>query len=256
MRYLLMTDNRLLAHHFATVCAGRGSVAETPCGAGTPRAVPAQWLTECRPDALLLDLPAALLPRGAALLRQWRARCPGVPVMVVTADGRVRDTVALLRAGADGCHAGGVDARVLAARVDALVRRCQGFYGDHLDCPPFRLALDGRRVSVEGRPLAVTRFEFQVLEVLVRHRGQVLSRADILSRFCPDEQVDERRFRSFNTIYWRLCRRLDAFPQARAMLRNCRRGGFILDTRPAVLTPAQRCTERCTELFTERCTDT
>lgn len=32
MRYLLMTDNRLLAHHFATVCAGRGSVAETPAG--------------------------------------------------------------------------------------------------------------------------------------------------------------------------------------------------------------------------------
>ena len=38
----------------------------------------------------------------------------------------------------------GIDSALLTTDVDALVRRCQGFYGDHLDCPPFRLALGSK----------------------------------------------------------------------------------------------------------------
>jgi len=78
----------------------------------------------------------------------------------------------------------------------------------------------------------LTRFEFRVLEVLVRHRGRVLSRADILMQFCPEGQVDERRFNSLNTIIGRLRRRLAPFPQVLSGLQTCRSRGYVLDIRP------------------------
>lgn len=235
MRFLLMTDNPVLAHHFAVVCADRGNVSETPCG---PLASPAglqRWLAECRPDALLLDLAPAQRFQGAMVLAQWRARCPGVPVMVVLTGGCLPDTLALLRAGADGCHPEAADTRVLVARVEALVRRHQGFSGPHLECSPFCLEPQARRVSVEGQPVRVTGYEYQVLEVLVRHRGQVLTRADILSRMGPEALVNEARSRSLTVIYWRLRRRFRAFPRASAMLQNRRGNGFVLDIRQAGL---------------------
>lgn len=236
MRFLLMTDSPVLAHHFAVVCAGRGNVSETPCGPVAPQAGLQPWLAECRPDALLLDLRTVQRPRAVAVLNQWRARCPGVAVMTVLTGSCLSDALALLHAGADGCHNDALDARVLAARVESLVRRHQGFSGPRLDCPPFDLEPQVRRVSVEGQPVPMTGYEFKVLEVLVRHRGRVLSRADILSRVGPDAQVNEGRCRSLTVIYWRLRRRFSAHPQARAMLQHRRGDGFVLDVRPPVMT--------------------
>ncbi|CAI2534137.1 Transcriptional regulatory protein phoP [Serratia proteamaculans] len=231
MRFLLMTDSPVLAHHFAVVCAGRGNVSETPCGPIVLQAGLLPWLTERRPDALLLDLMPAQRPRSVAVLAQWRALCPGVPVMVVLADGSLSDRLKLLQAGADGCHNDAVDARVLAARVEALVRRHQGFSGPSLECPPFSLEPQARRVSIEGQLVPVTGYEFQVLEILVRHRGQVLSRTDILSRVGPEALVNEARSRSLYVIYWRIRRRFSAFPRALAMLQHRRGEGFVLDPR-------------------------
>ena len=147
MRYLLMTDNHLLAHHFAVVCADRGSVSETPCGPEAARDVSPFWLQERRTDALLLDLPERLTLRAPALIAAWRARCPGVPVMVVMPGATPYTVRAVLGAGADGCHDDICDVRVLAARVEALVRRRLGWYRTEvLDCPPLRLETGERRL--------------------------------------------------------------------------------------------------------------
>lgn len=237
MRYLLMTDNALLAHHFSVVCAARGNVCETPCGPSAVQEVCPFWLQESRMDALLLDLPVP----APGLITAWRARCPEVPVMVVMSGACTSAVRAVFAAGADGCHDDPCDARVLAARVEALVRRRQGWFRtDLLDCPPLRLETGPRRLTIDGEPVHLTDFEFRVLEVLVRHRGQVLSRADILMQFCPEGQVDERRFRSLDTILSRLRHRLAAWPQARGLLRNCRARGFILDIREAPAPAARR----------------
>ncbi|MHA0954086.1 response regulator transcription factor [Enterobacteriaceae bacterium NFIX31] len=234
MRYLLMTDNHLLAHHFAVVCAGRGSVSETPCGPEAVRDISPVWLQERRTDALLLDLPERLTLRAPVLIAAWRARCPGVPVMVVMPGATPYTVRAVLDAGADGCHDDPGDIRVLAARVEALVRRRLGWYRTEvLDCPPLRLETATCRLFIRGEPVYLTRFEFRVLEVLVRHRGRVLSRADILMQFCPEGQVDERRFNSLNTIIGRLRRRLAPFPQVLSGLQTCRSRGYVLDIRPA-----------------------
>lgn len=232
MRYLLMTDNHLLAHHFAVVCAGRGSVSETPCGPEVVKDVSPFWLKERHMDALLLDLPEHLIRRAPALIAAWRARCPDVAMMVVTASTTPYTVRAVLDAGADGCHDGACDARVLLARVEALVRRRLGWYrSEVLDCPPLRLETGACRLTIDGDAVFLTEFEFRVLEVLVRHRGQVLSRTDILMQFCPEEQVDERRFRSLETILGRLRRRLAEYPQVRNWLSTCRGRGYMLDIR-------------------------
>lgn len=232
MRYLLMTDNHLLAHHFSVVCAALGSVSDTPCGPAAVKTVSPFWLQESRTDAVVLDLPEALTLRAPALIAAWRARCPGVPVMVVMSGATPYTVRALLAAGADGCHSDACDARVLAARVEAMVRRRQGWYRtDVLECPPLRLETRARRLTIEGVPVLLTEFEFRVLEVLVRHHGQVLSRADILLQFCPEGEVDARRFRSLETILWRLRRRLGVVPGGRGLLHTRRACGYMLDTR-------------------------
>lgn len=241
MRYLLMTDNHLLAHHFAVVCADRGSVSETPCGPEAARDVSPFWLQERRTDALLLDLPERLALRAPAIIAAWCARCPGVPVMVVMPGATPYTVRAVLGAGADGCHDDTCDVRVLAARVEALVRRRLGWYRTEvLDCPPLRLETGERRLTIAGEPVFLTGFEFRVLEVLVRHHGQVLSRADILMQFCPEGQVDERRYRSLETILCRLRQRLAGFPQVRGRLSTCRGRGYMLDIRDARTPPVRR----------------
>lgn len=241
MRYLLMTDNHLLAHHFAVVCADRGSVSETPCGPEAAPDVSLVWLQESRTDALVLDLPERLTLRAPALIAAWRNRCPGVPVMVVMTGATPYTVRAVLAAGADGCHDDACDVRVLAARVEALVRRRLGWYRTEvLECPPLRLETGARRLLLDGEPVLLTTFEFRVLEVLVRHHGQVLSRADILMQFCPEGQVDARRFRSLDTILCRLRRRLEVFPPARHWLQNIRGRGYLLDIRPDRTPSARR----------------
>ncbi|MFD9014471.1 response regulator transcription factor [Streptomyces sp. NPDC059552] len=133
------------------------------------------------PDAVVLDVMMPVLD-GLAVCRQLRAVGDRTPVLVLTALDSVSERVDGLEAGADDYLVKPFALDELCARVRALHRRAApapagaaplGF-ADHVLDPATRT---GRR---GGRPLEFSRTEAALLELLLRHRGQVLPRELIL----------------------------------------------------------------------------
>ncbi|MEE1791700.1 response regulator transcription factor [Streptomyces sp. BE308] len=144
-----------------------------------------------QPDALVLDVMMPVLD-GLGVCRRLRALDDRTPVLVLTALGSVSERVDGLDAGADDYLVKPFALDELVARVRALLRRAAPAPLEH-DLSFADLTLDpvtrtGRRA---GRPLEFSRTESALLELLVRHPGQVLPREVILERvwgqdFGPD----------------------------------------------------------------------
>ncbi|MGA2453846.1 MAG: response regulator transcription factor [Solirubrobacteraceae bacterium] len=136
-------------------------------------------LSVASPDAVILDV---LMPGldGLEVCRRMRATGNRTPVLMLTARTEVSERVAGLEAGADDYLAKPFAREELIARLRALLRRT-GWEGDEqllrfedLELDP--LAHEARR---GGRLLELTRTEFLLLELLMRHPRQVLTRAII-----------------------------------------------------------------------------
>jgi DNA-binding response OmpR family regulator len=131
------------------------------------------------PDVLVLDV---MLPGqdGFALLRRIRetSRCP---VIMLTARGDVADRVMGLELGADDYLPKPFDPRELVARIQAVMRRGQGA-GPEERLRVGELELDGaaRTAKLSGEALPLTTAEYELLSLLVRNRGRVMSRDRIL----------------------------------------------------------------------------
>ncbi|MBX6769495.1 MAG: response regulator transcription factor [Actinomadura rubrobrunea] len=142
-----------------------------------------------RPDLVLLDV---LMPRmdGLTACRRLRARGATLPVMMLTARDMVGDRVTGLDAGADDYLVKPFELDELLARVRALLRRSAmaaaavGGAGDGaagvLAFDDLRMNTLTREVSRAGRPLELTRTEYMLLEMFLRHPRQVLAREQIL----------------------------------------------------------------------------
>ncbi|MDX6377835.1 MAG: hypothetical protein QOE98_2138 [Gaiellaceae bacterium] len=135
-----------------------------------------------RPDVVLLDV---MLPGmdGFEVLGAIRAIDPGLPVIMVTARGDVADRVRGLDLGATDYLIKPFAFAELAARVRAHLRTASGrdARADVLEVGRIRLDLLSRQVSVDGdHDVSLSTREFALLGYLLRHRGQVLSRQQIL----------------------------------------------------------------------------
>lgn len=105
-----------------------------------------------------------------------------VPVIMLTARDEEPDRVAGLEVGADDYVAKPFSPRELTARVKAVLRRAQpaGDSQDVIAAGPVVLARAAREVRVSGREVALTQREFDLLEYLLRHSGQVVTRDQLL----------------------------------------------------------------------------
>ena len=137
-----------------------------------------------RPDVVVLDL---MLPGvdGLEVMRRLRRRDHGqTAIILLTARGEESDRVVGLRLGADDYVVKPFSPAELVARVDALVRRLAPVADAE---PPLRfdgLEIDpaGRRVLLEGAPVALTQREFDLLLFLARHRGKAFTRSQLMDR--------------------------------------------------------------------------
>ncbi len=130
------------------------------------------------PDILILDIN---LPRldGLSVCRALRARGLRMPIMLLTARDAVPDRVTGLEAGADDYIVKPFAFEELIARLRAHLRR------EGTDTGPLRVAdlsldPDAHAVTRAGQPLDLSPQEFALLELLIRHVGQVLTRDRIL----------------------------------------------------------------------------
>ncbi|MDP9397245.1 MAG: response regulator transcription factor [Actinomycetota bacterium] len=132
-------------------------------------------------DLVLLDVG---LPGkdGFQVLREIRARSESLPVILLTAREDVADRVTGLDAGADDYLPKPFSFQELLARIRARLRdTSSASSGSVLSAGGSRLDLKTREVTVDERPVTLTAQEFSLAETFVRHAGQVLSRAQLLS---------------------------------------------------------------------------
>ena len=145
-------------------------------------------------DLILLDL---MLPglSGTEVCRQVRAKSL-VPIIMVTAkDGEV-DKVVGLELGADDYVTKPFSSRELLARVRAVLRRHCDFEEILplvVEAGPVRLDIDRHIVSVRGEVVAMLLKEFDLLEVLVRNSGRVITRSQLIDRVWGHDYVGDTK---------------------------------------------------------------
>ena len=187
------------------------------------------WLaTENEYDVVVLDSMLPLLS-GEQLCRELRAREDWTPVLMLTARIGTDAEVAALDAGADDFLAKPFSYRVLLARIRALVRRGRQERPSVLTAGDLRLDPASHRVTRGEIDVELTPRQFSLLECLMRHPGEVLSKArlkDHVWDFAYDGDLN-----IVEVYVGQLRQRIDA-PFGRDTLRTVRGVGYRLDPGP------------------------
>ena len=129
-------------------------------------------------DVIVLDL---MLPKldGLSLLKRLRQDDRRTPVLILTARGEIGDRVKGLNLGADDYMPKPFAFQELLARVQALVRRRYDDRNPMIEVGPICIDTSAKRTTLAGKELALTPREYNLLELLARHPGAVVSRSDI-----------------------------------------------------------------------------
>ncbi|GGA95733.1 DNA-binding response regulator [Allosediminivita pacifica] len=140
-------------------------------------------------DALVLDIN---LPDGSGLglLREIRAGGDRTPVLMLTALASVDDRVTALDAGADDYLGKPFDQRELEARLRALLRREAERKSHDIELGPLSYTPSDRSAVLGGKRLDLTRREAALLDALVRHQGQFLSKTRLYNSLYGFDDAD------------------------------------------------------------------
>jgi DNA-binding response OmpR family regulator len=191
-------------------------------------------------DGVLLDLG---LPRidGLTVLRRLRQSQPALPVLILTARDDVEDRVAGLNAGADDYLTKPFDMDELRARLQSMLRRASlpafGQPTPGAGAPPESTVADGLRLDpnlprawLGSQAIDLTSREWALLDLLVRHSGQVVSREAVLAAWQgqPGESPAQPPLASnaLEVYVHRLRRKLDG---SAFSIRNIRGLGYLLE---------------------------
>jgi two-component system KDP operon response regulator KdpE len=160
-------------------------------------AVPAETAAEALdlaavrpPDAAIVDLVLPDLDGIAVTrtLREWSE----MPILVLSAVGEEEQKVRALEAGADDYITKPFGARELVARLQAALRRAgRGEDEPRIEADGLELDLAARVVSREGEPIHLTPIEFDLLRVLARNRGRLMTHRKLLAEVWGPEYVED-----------------------------------------------------------------
>ena len=175
------------------------------------------------PDIVILDI---LMPGLDGLEVCRRLRAGGdVPIMLLTARDSIEDRVLGLETGADDYLVKPFAFGELLARVRSLLRRRQAEAPPTLRYGDVELDTAGRQVRRGDRAIALTTTEYELLELLMRHPRQVLSRDQLLERvWGPDTEVDDH---VLEVYICSLRQKLEASGEPR-LIQTVRGAGYVL----------------------------
>jgi two-component system response regulator RegX3 len=146
-------------------------------------------------DLVLLDLMLPGLP-GTEVCRQLRTRST-VPVIMLTAKDSEIDKVVGLELGADDYVTKPFSSRELVARIRAVLRRHGGAAEEiedaALEAGPVRMDVERHTVSVAGNGVQLPLKEFELLEMLLRNAGRVLTRMQLIDRVWGADYVGDTK---------------------------------------------------------------
>jgi two-component system copper resistance phosphate regulon response regulator CusR len=224
MAVLIVEDERRVRSFLERGLSEEGHAVRS-CSAG-PDAERA--LAEGGVDAVLLDW---MLPgeSGLALLRRWRARGDVLPVIMLTARDAIEDRVAALDAGADDYLVKPFSFEELLARLRAVLRRVAGRASPVLRCGDLSLDPAAHRVTRGGAEVRLTAREFALLQFLLQHAGEVVSRSRIAAAVW---EHDLDTFSNVVEVYVRYLRAKIDEPFERPLLHTVRGAGYVLREAP------------------------
>jgi two-component system response regulator PhoP len=157
-------------------------------------------------DLAIIDLG---LPKmsGMDLVKALREEGQRYPILILTARSSWQDKVEGLKHGADDYMIKPFHVEELLARINALVRRASGWSRPILACGPMRLDTTAQTVTVNGKPVDLTSYEYKVLEYLMMHAGELVSKADLTEHIY--QQDFDRDSNVLEVFIGRLRRKLD-----------------------------------------------
>lgn len=179
-------------------------------------------------DVILLDVMLPSLD-GYGVARKLRSEGNTTPILMLTARDAVQDRVKGLDAGADDYLVKPFALMELLARVRALTRRARMAAGDGLTLKVGDLELDlrTREAIREGQRIELTTKEFALLEALMRHPGQVLTRSQLLDLVWNYDMLTESNIVDIYIHYLRNKIDRDFEPK---LIRTVRGAGYALRT--------------------------
>ena len=157
-------------------------------------------------DVAIIDLG---LPRmtGLELIQKLRGLGQKYPILILTARSSWQDKVEGLKTGGDDYLVKPFHVEELLARINALMRRATGWSKPQLECGPVVLDTTAQTVTVAGSGVELTTYEYKVLEYLMLHAGELVSKADLTEHIY--QQDFDRDSNVLEVFIGRLRRKLD-----------------------------------------------
>ena len=202
MRVLVVEDETALREQLAARLKQDGHVVD----AAADGREGLYFATDYPLDIAIIDLGLPQLS-GIEVIRRLRAAGKTFPILILTARGSWQDKVQGLEAGADDYLVKPFEMEELLARLKALLRRAAGWTQSVLRCGPVALDTGAQTVHLHERELELTTFEYKVLEYLMLHAGQVVSKTELTDHLY--EQDFERDSNVIEVFVGRLRRKLD-----------------------------------------------
>ena len=175
VKILLIEDDNQVADYVCSGLEKQGYAVDVANDGNTGK----QMATDRHYDLLIVD---RMLPGkdGLSIVEEVRANLNRVPVLFLSALGDVDDRVKGLKAGGDDYLVKPFEMEELLARIEVLLRRKEALPPTRLKVGDLELDLLSQKVTREGKNLNLQPREFRLLEYLMRHAGQVVTRTMLL----------------------------------------------------------------------------
>ena len=202
MRVLVIEDEQNLRDQLAQKLRESGYVVDTADDGETGL----YYAREYPVDVAIVDIGLPKLS-GVDVIKTLRTEGHTYPVLILTARSRWQEKVEGLEAGADDYMVKPFHVEELLARLRALVRRAAGVADSVVRCGEIEMDTHSQAVSVSGKELDLTAYEYRLLQYLMLNTGKVISKSELTEHIYEEDA--ERDSNVIEVFIGRLRRKLD-----------------------------------------------
>ncbi len=210
MRILLIEDEPALCEQLSTALSAQGYRIDVASDGEQGRYLGLEYSY----DLAIIDLG---LPKitGIDLIKEFRAKEKNLPILVLTARSDWKTKVDALNLGADDYLVKPFQIEELMARIQALIRRSAGYSSAEMKVGGLRLDIKTQVVTMHDRPLDLTAYEYKILEYMMLHATEVITKAALIDYLY--EQDYDRDSNVIEVFIARLRKKLDPEGQSKVI---------------------------------------